>query len=417
MISYKQHLFISIIDNISINENYNSNSINLLDLLLEAPIDDKTIDKMIADKKRVSVYYQGDTKSKKGWYSIEPIRVDNKNGSNYLLAYSIPKDGGEPSLQYFSQPKIVNWNVLGNKAVTLSKDYEKKLFKFFRDPKVPKEQKLSYADRLKKVGVNVGNFLKKAAVGAAIVGSTLGGATYGGDLAKQATRDKEYSNVETNYKVSNQVQDQLKYLKDSGKLENEYFTILDDKNSKVYTITPGYKIAKEYKVITGRDKGDELKTKTITDFALDNFDGVMDKFFKSPKDVAKWLDDTYFNLPEWEKRNTPSGVFKRAGSVKNFLNDKIATTFMQKDYGKRYITFETLDGSTIPFGFHGTESEARLKKLNSDDIKSAGLNVSFGCVNFKESDIQEINDFVTSGQISIWLPDDSNGIVKIPDGL
>jgi len=173
MVSYKQHLFISIIDNISINENYNSNSINLLDLLLEAPIDDKTVSKMIADKKRVSVYYQGDNKSKKGWYSVEPIRVDKKNGSSYLLAYSIPKDGGKPSLQYFSQPKIVNWNVLGNKDVTLSKDYEKKLFKFFRDPKVPKEQKLSYAERLKKVGVKVGDFLKKAAVTTAIAGTVL----------------------------------------------------------------------------------------------------------------------------------------------------------------------------------------------------------------------------------------------------
>ena len=173
MVSYKQHLFISIIDNIPINENYNSNSINLLDLLLEAPIDDKTVSKMIADKKRVSVYYQGDNKSKKGWYSVEPIRVDKKNGSSYLLAYSIPKDGGKPSLQYFSQPKIVNWNVLGNKDVTLSKDYEKKLFKFFRDPKVPKEQKLSYAERLKKVGVKVGDFLKKAAVTTAIAGTVL----------------------------------------------------------------------------------------------------------------------------------------------------------------------------------------------------------------------------------------------------
>ena len=173
MVSYKQHLFLSIIDNISINENYNSNSINLLDLLLEAPIDDKTVNKMIADKKRVSVYYQGDSKSKKGWYSVEPIRVDKKNGSSYLLAYSIPKDGGKPSLQYFSQPKIVNWNILGKKDVTLSKDYEKKLFKFFRDPKVPKEQKLSYAERLKKVGVKVGDFLKKAAVTTAIAGTVL----------------------------------------------------------------------------------------------------------------------------------------------------------------------------------------------------------------------------------------------------
>ena len=173
MLSYKQHLFISIIDNISINENYNSNSINLLDLLLEAPIDDKTVGKMINDKKRVSVYYQGDSKSKKGWYSIEPIRVDKKNGSSYLLAYSIPKDGGKPELQYFSQPKIVNWNILGKKDVTLSKDYEKKLFKFFKDPKVPKDQKISYADRLKKVGVNVGNFLKRAAIYTAVAGSVL----------------------------------------------------------------------------------------------------------------------------------------------------------------------------------------------------------------------------------------------------
>jgi len=173
MVSYKQHLFISIIDNIPINENYNSNSINLLDLLLEAPIDDKTVSKMIADKKRVSIYYQGDSKTDKGWYSVEPIRVDKKSGENYLLGYSIPKDGGEPELKYFIQPKIVNWNVLGNKAVTLSKDYEKKLFKFFRDPKIPKEQKLSYADRLKKVGVKVGKFLKKAAVTAAIAGTVL----------------------------------------------------------------------------------------------------------------------------------------------------------------------------------------------------------------------------------------------------
>ena len=173
MVSYKQQLFLSIIDNMSINENYNSNSINLLDLLLEAPIDNATVSKMIDDKKRVSIYYQGDVKTKKGWYSIEPVRVDNKNNVNYLLAYSIPKDGGKPTLQYFVQPKIVNWNILGKKDVTLSKDYEKKLFKFFRDPKVPKEQKKSYAERLKKVGVNIGNFLKKAAIGTAIVGTVL----------------------------------------------------------------------------------------------------------------------------------------------------------------------------------------------------------------------------------------------------
>jgi len=175
MVTYKHHIFLSIIDNISLNENYNSNSTSLLDLLLEAPIDDKTVSKMIADKKRVSIYYQGDIKSKKGWYSIEPIRIDKKNGSSYLLAYSIPKDGGKPELKYFSQPKIVNWNILGNKEVTLSKDYEKKLFKFFKDPKIPKEQKLSYSERLNKMGVDVKNLLKKSGKKAALI--TVGGAT------------------------------------------------------------------------------------------------------------------------------------------------------------------------------------------------------------------------------------------------
>lgn len=418
MMTYKEHIFLSIIDNVNLQESYNQGDTSLLEMLLEAPIDDKTLGKMISDKKRASVYYQGDNKSKKGWYSVEPIRIDKKNGKSYLLTYIIPKDGTKPVLQYLDQSKIVNWNILGKKEADLPKEYEKKLFKFFKDPKIPDEKKKSFVDKLSKVGVSIKRLLGKGLITAAIVGGSLGAASYGGDAVKKMNRDIQYSNVDSSQiKVSKQVQNQLNYLRENKTLENEYFTILDDKNSKVYSITPGYKIAKEYKVITGRDVGDQLKTGTIVDFAAKNWEGVLDQFFKSPKKAAAWLDKNYFDLPEWKKRNTPSGVFKRAGNIKNFVNDKIATTFIEADYGKRFITWETLDGQTIPFGFHGTKNEGRLKKLNSEDIKGAGLNVSFGCINFKEGDVQEINDFITSGQITIWLPDSSNDIVKVPTDL
>jgi hypothetical protein len=136
-------------------------------------MDDKTANKIIADKKRLSVYYQGDEKSKKGWYSIEPIRIDNKNGKNFILTYIIPKDGSKPVLQYLNQSKIVNWNVLGKKDAELPKEYEKKVLKFLSDPKIPKENKKSLLDKLKATGVKVKDFAKKAAVGAAVVGTLL----------------------------------------------------------------------------------------------------------------------------------------------------------------------------------------------------------------------------------------------------
>jgi hypothetical protein len=139
MLSYKEHIFLSIIDTVNLQESYNQGDTSFLEMLLEAPMDDKTDNKIIADKKRLSVYYQGDEKSKKGWYSIEPIRIDNKNGKNFILTYIIPKDGSKPVLQYLNQSKIVNWNVLGKKDAELPKEYEKKVLKFLSDPKIPKE--------------------------------------------------------------------------------------------------------------------------------------------------------------------------------------------------------------------------------------------------------------------------------------
>jgi hypothetical protein len=174
VISYKQHLFVSLIESMPINESFSSpERVSFIDLLLEAPLDDDTANKMIADKKRVSIYYQGDEKSKKGWYSIEAVKVKDKGGNKFLLAYDVPKDGGKPELKYFIQDKIVNWNVLGKKDAESAKKYDEKLFKFFVDPKVPVAQKSKFKEKLDKLGI--GSKIKKLAIGASLIGSLLGG--------------------------------------------------------------------------------------------------------------------------------------------------------------------------------------------------------------------------------------------------
>jgi hypothetical protein len=40
--------------------------------------------------------------------------------------------------------------------------------------------------------------------------------------------------------------------------------------------------------------------------------------------------------------------------------------------------------------------------------------MSFGCVNFNDNDVKIVNNFISSGQISIWLPDETNDIVQFP---
>lgn len=172
MVTYKQHLFVSLIEEFTLNESFNyPGKVNFLELLLEAPMDDATAEKIVSNKKRVSIYYQGDEKTKKGWYPIDPVRIDDKNKSKFLLAYIVPKDGSKPTLNYFIQRKIVNWNVLGKKDADTSDNYDKRIMKFFTDPKVPKEKKIEFKDKLAKVGVNVKKYLRNAAVAAALAGS------------------------------------------------------------------------------------------------------------------------------------------------------------------------------------------------------------------------------------------------------
>lgn len=220
-------------------------------------------------------------------------------------------------------------------------------------------------------------------------------------------------------KVSNQVKSQLNYMKSKGLLSNQKFTILDDKNSQVHAFLPRYKLVHTYYVITGKSKGDQLKTQTMGDWVKENWKNVFSKLWKtmSFQDAATYADNCYFGQKDWEIKNTPSGVFKRAGVVENFLGDWLATTFMEKDYGKRFITWQTCDGKTIPFGFHGTKNEARLPVLNAKDIVNQSCSkrkMSFGCINLNEKDAQDINSFIDAEQLTIWLPDASDGIVEIP---
>lgn len=98
----------------------------LLRLLLEAPLDDKTAEKMISSGKQVSIYYQGDDDTPKGWKKIEPIKVEDIGGENYLTAFEIEGLGKKPVRKSYKQKKITNWNMLSTAvASTAAKEKEK----------------------------------------------------------------------------------------------------------------------------------------------------------------------------------------------------------------------------------------------------------------------------------------------------
>ncbi len=99
---------------------------NSLKLLLEAPLDDKTANNMLSSGKQVSIYYQGDNDSPRGWKKIEPINIEDKGGEKYLVAFEIEGLGKKPVRKSYQQSKITNWNVLGTKvAAVAAKEKEK----------------------------------------------------------------------------------------------------------------------------------------------------------------------------------------------------------------------------------------------------------------------------------------------------
>ena len=219
-------------------------------------------------------------------------------------------------------------------------------------------------------------------------------------------------------KASQQVRNQVKYLQ-SKKFEKP-FTIVDDINSKVYAVNSDYSLYNVYNVVTGKDRGDEIKNVTFTDWffenPMDNLWGAIKTWWKKDlQSAANELDKAYFNTKMWVKKNTPSGIFTADLGVGNWLKDKVMTAFAEKDYGRKFIGFRTLGGEELAVGFHGTKNPARIN-INKDDwnqnVKSKKGNVSFGCINFRDVDIQNLSKFISSGQYSFWLPDSTTNILK-----
>jgi hypothetical protein len=346
-------------------------------------------------------------------YDVGPTGVDGKFGSNTRAA--VIKYQRANGIKQTGNVGPVTGGKLGVQPLTSGKPSP-------TQPKVSTRPQ----DKSKVPSFNLGNNLQPIARDNTYVKKPL--------VQIPGLKSDKATQTNISGKFSEQVRKQLQYMKNNNLLSNEKFTIVDDKNSQVHAFLPSYKLVRTYYVITGKNKGDQLKTQSMTDWVMKNWTDVGAKFFssiynqtknlatgnkaKNPlQDVADYIDGCYFGQKEWNLKNTPSGVFKRAGNVTNFMNDLLATTFIEKDYGARFITWETCDGKTIPFGFHGTKNEARLPVLNAKNIERQSCSkrkMSFGCINFGDADVKEISSFITDGQLSIWLPDTSDNIVEIP---
>ena len=277
--------------------------------------------------------------------------------------------------------------------------------------------KFQKANRIKQTG-NVGPITAKA-LGVQPLTPTTTTDTKSKNKTQVVKKQDTDSNNFENINASRQVKKQLQYMKSNNILSDKKFTILDDKNSRVYEIEPGYKVVKSYFVLTGKNKGDELKTKTFQSWVVDNWKTALKTMYNSKDDAVKDVENAYFAQDEWKVKNTPSGIFKRAGVIGNWLGSLITTNLAEETYGKRFITWETLDGNTIPFGFHGTQKPERLPVLNNANEKQkiSQRKMSFGCINFKESDVIAIDKFIDAGQISVWLPDATDDIVQFPSSF
>jgi len=180
LLSHKELLFESFISKNVLNESYHyEGKVSFIELLLEAPIDKSTVDKMLSSGKRSSIYYQGDDNISKGWHTVEPVKSVKSGGIEYLSAYDVPKgDEKNSKLVNFDQKKIVNWNVLSSKSADLAKAYKakNKISNYFSTSGISSKVsdfKDKMKQKLKDIGVKAGNKLKKAAVATAIAGSVL----------------------------------------------------------------------------------------------------------------------------------------------------------------------------------------------------------------------------------------------------
>lgn len=94
---------------------------SLTHLILEAPIERKAIEDIIAKTNRLSIYYKGDDKGvSKGWRRIEIVSLNKDNGKDYLIAREIKKKSAKPETNTtkFDLEGIINWNILARATET-----------------------------------------------------------------------------------------------------------------------------------------------------------------------------------------------------------------------------------------------------------------------------------------------------------
>lgn len=218
--------------------------------------------------------------------------------------------------------------------------------------------------------------------------------------------------------VPEQVRNQVLYLK-SIQL-NEPFTILDDRFDVLYLINKDYTLNNKFKVNTGLNIGDAFDNDTAISWCSKNLGELGKLNFEKDEEgmykVVKNCEDAFYKAKQGYVRNTPTGIFRRAGFIYDWLNNKVQTALAASAVGERLISFVALDGTILAHGLHGTKDPSRLNLLNYSDFKKAGRNITFGCINLLDSDLKKVNQFMSNGQYSFWLSDvNTSDILKFPN--
>ena len=208
-----------------------------------------------------------------------------------------------------------------------------------------------------------------------------------------------------------QIKQQVQYLNSIN--FNQAYTILDDYRSIVYAINKDKTLHRKYNVVTGKTRGDVNKKLALQDWMDTVWNkGYFDAYKESGYDImdaSNYIKNCYLEYIE-DLKVTPAGIMRSIGGIEGSLNNLALTLTQDVIYGSRFKAFQTLQGRTIPYGFHGTKSKERLAVLDAPS-KCEKRKLSYGCINFNDSDVKDIYDFMTDGQLSFWLPE-KTGILK-----
>jgi len=89
--------------------------IKLIQLLLEAPMDDKTAKQIVTQGQRLSIWYKDPETNKGAWSTVVPIKSDEVNGEKVIIA-NVLTGGVKPKPKTFIQSRITNWMISSPKT-------------------------------------------------------------------------------------------------------------------------------------------------------------------------------------------------------------------------------------------------------------------------------------------------------------